>query len=399
MEDNNKLRLYIVRTFLLTILFIAVAQFVINIILNIFVTPMLENILGLEGTLLGMDSKSIFVAALQIFLILAVKRAVGPFALLSDYFFQDLFQKNFDYEIVQKMYSLNEKFTDSEAIVYILIVATIFIIIMVLWLFPYIAGALVFAKRVSGKIHEVEKIRQEKEREMESQRNLLLSDIAHDIKTPITTMAGFSRALLDGTVEEEHRNEYLSSIYTKSMQVSELVTLLFEYVKMDSAGFKLSLEKTDLCELLRKCVGGFYTEFEERGIELSIDIPDEPVYVNADILQLGRAINNIIVNTLKHNPEMTYGEIILSIKRGMAVLEISDNGVKIETEVAKHLFDPFVQGDYSRKSGKGTGLGLSITKKIVNMHNGKVVLIQYQNREKSGKTKTFEVTLPVLYIK
>lgn len=399
MENNIKLRKFLIGKFIVAILFVGMAQIIVDIISNVLLVPFFEKNLQLDGVLWGLDTKSMYIVAIQIVLILIAKRLFLSYPIISEFLVYNVIPKYFDSLTVEAMFEINERLSSIEVVFYIFKVILFFAVMFFLWLFPYGMAALFFSKKVSKKMDELENERLSQKREAELQRNMLLSDVAHDIKTPITTIAGFSKALLDDTIKEEHRDEYLNSMYAKSMQVSELVTLLFEYVKLDSAGYKMNMEKTDFCELIRNCITGVYADFEERGVELTIDIPDEAIFINADALQLRRAVNNIIINTLKHNPDMTYVEIKLFKRKDMAVLEISDNGVKIEKEMAKYLFDPFVQGDFSRKSGKGTGLGLSITKKIVNMHNGKVILIQYQDAEKRRKTKVFEMSIPILYIK
>ena len=177
------------------------------------------------------------------------------------------------------------------------------------------------------------------------------------------------------------------------MQVSDLVSLLFEYVKLDSIGYSLQKTTEDFCELVRGCIARLYTDFEQKQMELEIDIPEESIFLQVDKTQMERAINNLLVNTIKHNPEHTKVMISLFQRQNQVILDISDSGVFIERETAKHLFDPFVQGDKSRTSKSGTGLGLSISKKIIDMHYGQIVLIQYKHPENHGKTKTFEMRL------
>ena len=131
-------------------------------------------------------------------------------------------------------------------------------------------------------------------------------------------------------------------------------------------------------------------------MEPELDIPEEKIMVKADRIQMLRAINNLLTNTIRHNPEGTAVTVIVKKDNRNAVLQISDMGVRIERDVAIHLFEPFVQADKSRTSGKGSGLGLSISAKTVEMHGGKIRLIQYNNVEKSGRVKCFEIVLPVI---
>ena len=131
-------------------------------------------------------------------------------------------------------------------------------------------------------------------------------------------------------------------------------------------------------------------------MEMDIQIDDEKIFLSIDRTQMQRAINNLLINSIRHNPDHTKIMISLSRFDNIVTLEISDLGVFIESDTARHLFDPFVQGDRSRSSGSGTGLGLSITKKVVEMHQGTICLIQYKRPEVYGKTKTFQIKLPIL---
>ena len=153
-----------------------------------------------------------------------------------------------------------------------------------------------------------ELLEEEKEHQLtyERKRNLLLSDIAHDIKTPITTICGYSKALAEGMVQEEKQQTYLDTIYTKSLRMDELVTLLFEYVKLGSEGYVLNRQPADLAELLRENVAVLYEEFEDKEMELLLDIPEQPVMYEMDRLQMGRVISNLLTNALRYGRE---GEI------------------------------------------------------------------------------------------
>ena len=161
----------------------------------------------------------------------------------------------------------------------------VFLFLLGFSLLPYVAGALWYYKIVTVKVNEL--LEEEKEHQLtyERKRNLLLSDIAHDIKTPITTICGYSKALAEGMVQEEKQQTYLDTIYTKSLRMDELVTLLFEYVKLGSEGYVLNRQPADLAELLRENVAVLYEEFEDKEMELLLDIPEQPVMYEMDRLQ------------------------------------------------------------------------------------------------------------------
>lgn len=296
---------------------------------------------------------------------------------------------------MDKIRAIDEGISNTSIRVYSFLVVLMLLVILILWVMPFVVGAIAYSRRVSYKINELEKERIAREKEYEKQRNLLLSDITHDIKTPITTIAGFSRALADGAVPPQQQQEYQEAVYNKSMKVSELVSLLFEYIKLDSNGYVLNRAQVDFAELVRGCVAGVYTEMEEKKLEVEIDITDDVLNVNADRMQLERAINNLMTNTVKYCEAGTTVQIEAFCDKSDAVFRVSDNGIRIEKEDAVHLFEPFVRADKARQSGSGSGLGLSIAKKIVDMHGGRIMLIQYQNPDKYKMVKTFEIRLPM----
>lgn len=253
-----------------------------------------------------------------------------------------------------------------------------FLLTLVLFVVPIVGAAVWFSKIIVEEVQRIEEQEEELRQQYEKARNLMLSDIAHDLRTPITTIAGYSKALNDGMVtSEEKRKEYLEAIENKSERMSDLITLLFEYVRLDSDNFSLKKSMVDITELLRENAALLYSDVEEKGMTFQIEIPDEPCMINLDRLQFSRVITNLINNAIKHNEPGT--EIILKMKyqKENICITISDNGAMIAPMLVDHIFEPFVVADASRESKGGSGLGLSIAKKIVQMHGGTLELKQY----------------------
>ena len=258
--------------------------------------------------------------------------------------------------------------------------ASLFLVFLTLMLFillPYVLGAFGYAKIVIREFKEIQRGREEQQRNFDRQRNLMLSDIAHDLRTPMTTVSGYAKALADGMVQEpEKQKEYLDAIQSKTVRMNELINLLFEYVKLDSDGFTLDLKPVDLCELLRENVAVLYSDMESAGMTLDVKIPDEPMMVNADTLQLSRVVTNLLTNAIRHNPYGTRIMITTYHEFDNIYVFVADSGVVIPDGEADHLFEPFACGDRSRGSSGGSGLGLSIAKKGVEMHGWKLSLLQ-----------------------
>lgn len=264
---------------------------------------------------------------------------------------------------------------------------TNFILTLVLFAIPIVLTALWFSKIIAEEVEKNARQEEELREKYERARNLMLSDIAHDLRTPITTIGGYAKALNDGLVtSDEKRKEYLEAIENKSERMKDLITLLFDYVRLDSENYQLRLEKTDIAELLRENAAFLYADIEEKEMEFEIRIPEGPIFFEIDRLQFSRVITNLINNALKHNMPGTKIGLAIEEDKKSGILEIvvSDNGAMINPLVAEHIFEPFIMADSSRATKGGSGLGLSIAKKIVEMHGWTITLHQdFERQEKS----------------
>ncbi|WP_238533138.1 sensor histidine kinase [Bacillus methanolicus] len=226
---------------------------------------------------------------------------------------------------------------------------------------------------------------------IEESKKRMLADISHDLKTPMTTIQGYSKALYEGIVDDqEQAKKYIKYIYDKSMRVTTLIDELFMFSKLDSPDYPINREEKDICEFYREVIVGYYDLFAEKEMQLSIDIPTDKILYPFDQKLLYRAISNILENTIKYNPEKTIVFIRLRKLKDYLTIEIGDNGIGIRDEIANNLFEPFVRGDKSRINDGGSGLGLAITKKIVELHLGKLYL---DTKPIRGKTN-FIIQLP-----
>ena len=182
---------------------------------------------------------------------------------------------------------------------------------------PYILGILYYSSIVIKKMEEVREYDRKQREVFAKKRNLLLSDITHDLKTPITTIAGYVQALNDGMVKDaEKQKQYLTAIRQKSLEMSELITLLFNYVKLDSEGFDLKKERVNITELVLQIAAGAYTDIEEAVMEFDVEIPEEAGYAEVDKAQFTRALTNLITNAVKHNSLGTKIKISMKHKSG-----------------------------------------------------------------------------------
>lgn len=232
----------------------------------------------------------------------------------------------------------------------------------------------------------------EKKREyLDMERQRILTDISHDLKTPITVIQGYSKAICDGLVSEETKDKYIEIIEKKAEAVSALTDSFFEYSKMEHPDFTVNAEKCDICEFCKEYLAEKYQELEISGFELQLDISETPIYCKIDRALFRRVIENIIVNAVKYNPKGTCIFFAVNSEPYGAVITIGDYGVGIPETMSSSIFKPFTTGDISRTSGKGTGLGMAIVKKIVDAHHGNVRLIFPPN---NGLSTEFRIIIP-----
>ncbi|AKA68247.1 sensor histidine kinase [Clostridium scatologenes] len=210
---------------------------------------------------------------------------------------------------------------------------------------------------------------------MEILKQQLLSDISHDLKTPLTSIMGYSKALRDDVVKDDEKiKQYLNTIYNKSKRTVSLIENLHEFTKLDNNGFLINKENWDFCEFVRKIVSEYYNEFEEKCFQIEINLPEHEIMYKFDKLEMERAISNIISNVLKYNKFETKVKIELTCNNYEIELIIADDGIGIDEGLKGNIFEPFSRGDKSRYTKGGTGLGLSIASKIVQKHGGSLTL-------------------------
>jgi len=240
--------------------------------------------------------------------------------------------------------------------------------------------------RLSRQLDESEAER----RRLDEARQKLIADISHDLRTPITVIAGYADAICDGKVPPEEREHYLRAIRNKAASLSELISAFHEYSKVEHPAFSLCRESTELGEFCREYLAEKYDEIELAGFTLQISIPGQPIRVQLDGFQFRRALDNLLSNSLRYNRLGTILFFDVQAQEKFAVLRIGDNGIGIPASRRSTIFEPFVVGDDSRSSG-GSGLGLAITRRIVEAHGGTIVLC---SPPPAGRSTEFVLKIP-----
>ena len=233
--------------------------------------------------------------------------------------------------------------------------------------------------RMRLKENAEEKIQYDKENKE------LISNISHDLKTPITAIKGYVEGIMDGVASSpEKLDRYIRTIYNKANDMDKLIDELTFYSKIDTNKIPYTFSKINVASYFRDCVDEVGLEMEARNIELGyFNYVDEDVMVIADAEQMRRVINNIVSNSVKYIDKKS-GIINIRIKDvgDFIQVEIEDNGKGIAAKDLPNIFDRFyrVNQGRSRKTG-GSGLGLSIVKNAVLFHKGQITA---KNRKDGG---------------
>lgn len=210
----------------------------------------------------------------------------------------------------------------------------------------------------------------------EANRKELISNISHDLKTPIASIIGYVEGLLDGVANTPAKKErYMQIIYQKSLDMNRLINDLILFSKLDINKLAFEFKKVNFSAYMAQLFEDYGVELQENGVELISRYQcDQDLKLCMDPKQLRRVFNNIIGNALKHlNKNIKAIEIVVFEETEEVVVRISDNGSGIAEDQLEHIFDRFYKGDISRNTDIGSsGLGLSISKQIVQAHGGKI---------------------------
>lgn len=224
---------------------------------------------------------------------------------------------------------------------------------------------------------------------MEEVRKQFISNISHEMQSPLTSIKGYARALRDGLVSEENQQDYLDIIYQEVDRLSRLSNNLLKMASLDAEKDLIKLETYRLDEQIRRVILSIEPLWREKNISVELDLSKTYIYANQDLME--QVWLNLIVNAIKYNREN--GEIYISFYKDDQdiVVRINDTGIGIDQKDIPYLFDRFYKVDRSRSEfSSGNGLGLSITKKIIQIHNGSIDLVSQK-----GIGTTFFVRLPI----
>lgn len=213
----------------------------------------------------------------------------------------------------------------------------------------------------------------EHERQLERAKNELITNVSHDLRTPLTSIIGYLDLLKkEQYASKEQYQEYLETIYSKSKRLKYLIDELFEYTHLSSPDVLLNLNEVDLSGLLEQIVGEYIPIFENEQLSIQKSITEENVPVFMDIEMMVRVYDNLFMNAIKYSMKPSEIQISLKLSGSKAILKVSNRAKKPPVEEVNKLFERFFRGDKARKDNQGSGLGLAISKRIVELHKSSI---------------------------
>jgi len=241
-------------------------------------------------------------------------------------------------------------------------------------------GIIVLARAV---IHESEISRMKSE---------FVSNVTHELKTPLSLIRMFGETLDSGIVTEEgKRKEFYSIIRKESERLTHLINNVLDFSRMETDKKEYSFQETDLVLLVRHSLEAYKFHIRDKGFNIESNLSEEPIMVKIDKDAISQAVLNLLSNSVKYSEEEKHLKIEVSRNSDSASISVTDQGIGIAKEELKKIFDKFyrVPNKSTRKS-RGSGLGLTLSRSIVEAHNGRITVAS-----EPGKGSMFTISIPL----
>jgi signal transduction histidine kinase len=224
---------------------------------------------------------------------------------------------------------------------------------------------------------------------LEELRRNMVTDVAHELRTPLSNIRGYLEALQDGVVEP--KPEVIDSLHEEAMLLNRLVDDLRELTLAEAGQLKLERRPVAPADLVDRALEAARAQAEAKGIALQADLPEDLPLVDVDSQRIGQVLGNLLSNALTHTPPGGKVVVVARAKQLAVEVSVSDTGEGIPLERLPYIFERFYRADRSRsRATGGTGLGLSIAKQLVEAHGGRISVAS-----QVGQGTTFTFTLPV----
>lgn len=234
-----------------------------------------------------------------------------------------------------------------------------------------------------NQLIEVQKNLEVKQVKQDESNRKMLSNISHDLKTPLTVILGYSELILNESDKlEESSTEKLEKIQRKTKDVLEMIEEFFDVMKLEAGELPMNMETIDLCEICREEILNYYNLIEKEKINVEVEIPDYPIKIEGDVLAIKRAISNLVDNAIRYGCAGRYLKICVYERKGHKFIDITDHGKGIVEDSQDKIFERlFTLEDSRNKKYQGSGLGLTITKRLIESMNGTLEVKSFPYQE------------------
>jgi Osmosensitive K+ channel histidine kinase len=231
-------------------------------------------------------------------------------------------------------------------------------------------------------LKENERLAFDAERNAEQQKNDLITNIAHDLRTPLTTVVGYLELIKNNqALSKEDIQKYASIAYEKSKRLQSMMDDLFEYTSLNRTNVKMNIGILNISELILQMVDEFYPTFQEHDLNPQVKISDPNLFIYGDGQLIARIFDNLLSNAVKYGEDHNDIHIEVLNDEINVTIKIMNYGNPISQEDLPYIFNKFYRSDTSRSSQTGgSGLGLAIAKNIVRMHNGEIFATSHKNK-------------------
>ncbi|WP_346878924.1 MULTISPECIES: HAMP domain-containing sensor histidine kinase [unclassified Clostridium] len=214
-----------------------------------------------------------------------------------------------------------------------------------------------------------------KEKEIEDSKYELITSVSHDLKTPLTSIVGYLEVLNNKKVDEDVKDEYIKIAYNKSLRLKVLINELFEYTRLTSNDIKIEKVRFNISNLINQIVGESILSFSERGIEVNLENPYKELYCDINVRLISRVFENLVKNAEKYSDNNSIFRVIVEENEQNITMHFINKCGKITQNDLGKIFEKFYRVDEARSSeNEGSGLGLTIAKRIIELHDGEIIV-------------------------
>ncbi|MBE6071973.1 MAG: cell wall metabolism sensor histidine kinase WalK [Clostridium butyricum] len=247
----------------------------------------------------------------------------------------------------------------------------------------------IFSNDEIGELAKSFNIMAESLEKVENNRRDFISNVSHELRSPITSIKGFIAGIIDGVIPKDKEGYYLHRVYNEIQRLTRLINDLLDLSAIESGKLKFNIKKVDINEIIRICIINNGQKIKDKNIELVVSLKNEKCFVNADEDKMMQVVTNLLDNSIKYCGEGGRIKISSYIKGQKVFIQIYNNGPQIEKEEINRIWDRFYKSDKSRTNKVSTGLGLPIVRMIL-MQQGEEIWAE--NDEVDGVKFIFTLT-------